>query len=203
MCAIASACRRLLLTFCLVLLPACATGCETTVRPPITSRDPLPFYVADYGRHSSVIIPCGENELLEYAFGDMRWFALGDTRPSVALAAMFGRSQATLGRRSITASGATLAELRKALGANRLLQLCADRARIESLCRRLEARFTDQGRSVIHSKYSLLDHVPDDERYHLFHNCNHVTAGWLRACRASDGAPWRRGQPCAESVPAW
>jgi hypothetical protein len=90
---------------CLWLLVA--AGCTNTIFPPRAAGPTTSIYVADYGRHSSLLLPTSlpDKTLVEYAFGDYEWFARGDTRWWVAVVAMLHSPQATLGRRFVVGEG--------------------------------------------------------------------------------------------------
>ncbi|HEY7090521.1 MAG TPA: hypothetical protein VH518_20655 [Tepidisphaeraceae bacterium] len=166
--------------FLLLGLIFCITsGCTTTVTPPPHVGDPVTVYLADYGRHSSLLLPTSPNHYMEYAFGDWNFFALGHTQWWVGAEAMVHSPKSTLGRREVVVK-ADDERLRRWLGCKRLMRFQADRLRVDVLNMNLERTFDVSPIESVHSKYSDLDHVPDDEQYWGFHNCNHVTAEWLR-----------------------
>src|ERR1700722_10035619 len=77
-------------------------GCGT-VHPPTNPTDPIPVYLADYGVHSSVILPTEKGKFVEYVFGDWGfavenhdWFI-----PDVPRALFFS-TQAGFGRRFLS-----------------------------------------------------------------------------------------------------
>ena len=88
---------RWLLTLAVLLLAACTT----TVTPPPAPRFPVTVYVADYGRHASLLVPRPGGELVEFAYGEWKWFALGQKSMWRSPAALFWPTAATLGRRSL------------------------------------------------------------------------------------------------------
>jgi hypothetical protein len=164
----------------LLLLLWVVAGCSATVVPPVAPVDPVPVALVDYGRHASLLLPTTTgNASVEYAFGDWNWFAAGRNTPSDALAALFASGQATLGRNTF-AIPPDSPDLRKTLQAHRVMTFACPEDRVavlrEELGRRFEARADEQ---VFNSKMNLYL-VPDDEEYRLWHNCNHVTARWLR-----------------------
>jgi hypothetical protein len=174
----------------LLLVLIGSAGCSATIVPPAKVSDPVDVFVADYGRHSSLLLPTPVGQVItytEYAFGDWRWFAEGDTRPTVAVAAMFHSPQATLGRRQVTRPnpGSEDDETRfaRAVECDKLIRFQCDRARVEKFASELDARYVREAQPpnvVIYSDYSELNHVKDPECYSALHNCNHVTAKWLR-----------------------
>src|SRR5689334_13559900 len=64
-------------TLLFLIGPALAGGgCGGTITPPRAVRDPVPVYVADYGRHATLLLPVEDGGLEEFAFGDWRWLAM-------------------------------------------------------------------------------------------------------------------------------
>jgi hypothetical protein len=167
-----------------MLLSLFQAGCATKVIPPAPPQEAVTVYLTDYGRHSSVIIPCidGSGDYDEWSFGDWDFFAKGHTGWWVALRAMLHSPQATLGRRHIkNVAMASQESLMKALGdCRRLMKFDASRTRAEALELQLDTQFRNAGMTPIYSAYSTLYHIPDPQPYWVMHNCNHVTAHWLR-----------------------
>ena len=181
--------RIALSVFTAVILLVAGAGCSATIVPPSNPADPVDVFVTDYGRHSSVILPTPVDQrttYIEYAFGDYRWFALGDTK-WYAIGSMISSGQSTLGRRQCKRPSMDSAEsdieFAHALDCDKLIRLRCDRQRAAKLADDLDARFLREAQNkggTVHSDYSGLDHVKDSEGYCALHNCNHVTANWLR-----------------------
>jgi hypothetical protein len=153
-------------------------GCATTVTPPAGVRDPVKVYLADYGRHSSLILPRPDEVLVEFEFGEWRWFALDQTGFWDAWRALCWPSAGTLGRRELTAE--TAAALRAGALGQELFELAVERERADALLRQLDLRWTrNAATAVYHARYDL-HFVRDNQSYHLLHNCNPAVAGWLR-----------------------
>jgi hypothetical protein len=171
-----------------------AGGCTNTIFPPRAGGPTTSIYVADYGRHSSLLLPTDRSDraIVEYAFGDYEWFARGDTRWWVAVVAMLHSPQATLGRRYVAPPGPGNVgdediEFAKLLGANTLLRFDCPADRVEELGGRLDRRFKAEAGNdaTVFSAYSDLWHVRDPAPYCAAHNCNHVSVAWLESlgCR--------------------
>src|SRR5437016_69566 len=77
----------------LVLL---SSGCASVYPQPKPTR-PTAVYIADYGIHSSLIIPNGDGRYVEYAFGDWYYAALNHCWPNDALGALLVSAKSTLG----------------------------------------------------------------------------------------------------------
>jgi hypothetical protein len=161
-----------------VVMTLLVGGCATTVIPPAHPIDPMTVYLTDYGRHSSLLLPT-KNGYDEYAFGDWNWFVLGRTQWWVALHAMVLSPQATLGRRHID-SGSDEQIFAQLGDCKRLMQFQASQLRVETLLLDLDARFGRDPQPPIFSDYCKLYCVRDSEVYWGLHNCNNVTAGWLK-----------------------
>ncbi len=175
---------------CLISI-LCAVGCSATIIPPAAPLNPVPVAVADYGRHASLIVPDASGKgSVEYAFGDWNWFAAGKNTPCDAAGALLASGQATLGRNTfpVTPDSPRLA---KTLKADRIIEIECSADRVEALRRQLDERFNAGSEHQVYSSTMNLYFVPDDERYRLWNNCNHVTAGWLRelGCEIK-GAPY-------------
>jgi hypothetical protein len=154
-------------------------GCATTVIPPKNPADPVPVYLTDYGRHSSVLLPVAGGGFDEYAFGDWDFFALGHTKWWIAIRALIHSPQATLARRHIE-PGSDEA-IQKQLGdCKRLMRFDAAKMNVKNLAADLDERFNEESPAIF-SDYCKMYCVRDDECYWIFHNCNNVTAGWLKS----------------------
>jgi hypothetical protein len=188
----------------LVLVVALYTlgGCSAVIVPPATPRaDALPVRVADYGYHSTLIIPRAEGGLIEYAFGDWSYFGQNQKSFLNGLHALLISDQATLGRRVLDVEP-DRAGLEAVVGAKGVLRFDAPRAKVVELERALEERYTTRIDSMIYSVPHQLYFVKDDERYGVANNCNHLTARWLEqlGCRVEGivlGSKFRLREPTA------
>lgn len=162
-------------------------GCATTVVPPRAVEDPVKVFLADYGRHSSLVLPRSEHALVEYAFGEWRWFALNDTGFFSACRALGWASEGTLGRRTIPIEPET--DLRLLFPHVTLFELAVEREAVVLLLGRLDARWQRQEELAVFNDNYGFHFVPDDQRYHLFRNCNPIVAAWLRELGCQVRAP--------------
>ncbi len=168
------------------------TGCSGTIHPPTSPANPVTTYVANYGKHSAVILPDpSTGGYVEWAFGDWNYFALGHTGLKDALSALFTSPQSTLGRRVVPPQPDDDA-LKQALEANGLLRITVSSDRSAALMKKLDERYQKNINSLIHSTYSHMDNVKDSEHYWGLHNCNHLTAQWLRelGCKVDGLTIW-------------
>ena len=170
----------------LLLLVASLSGCVTHVVPPAPPAEPAVVYLADYGTHSSLILPNDDRTLTEWAWGDWQYFALARTGLTGGLRAIFFSDSSTLGRRSL--SGRRDADaIRTELQARRVVAMQVERASLRSLKPPLTQRYAANIAREIWNEDYQQPFVPEDLRYHAFNNCNHETARWLRALGAEVG----------------
>src|SRR5260370_41910236 len=98
---------------------ALISGCSARIIPPAHVVDPVPVFVADYGRHSSILLPDEDGKLLEFAWGDYEWFAVNHNDAGDALAALFWSRGSTMGIRWL-ATAPQPRDLREVVGCDRL-----------------------------------------------------------------------------------
>lgn len=164
-------------------------GCSWNVAPPPPPQRPMDVYLADYGRHTSIILPTGDGDLVEYAFGDWRHFALAQKQWYVGLQALFCSRGASLERRAVKSPGADDL-LRQRLRAVQLVRFQAEPEKVAALAARLQTRYDRHADTAIFSERDDAYYARDDVHYSLWHNCNAETAQWLRelGCKV-DGWP--------------
>ncbi|HEX3357636.1 MAG TPA: DUF2459 domain-containing protein [Tepidisphaeraceae bacterium] len=176
-----------------MIVPLLLTGCFSgTIHPPASPTNPVTVYIPDYGKHSAVVLPDpATGGYIEWAFGDWNYFALGHTGLKDALSALFVSPQSTLGRRVIPPQSDDDA-MKQTLEANGLLRITISADRSASLMKELNDRYQKNIDSMIHSTYSHMDNVKDAEHYWGLHNCNHLTAQWLRelGCKVDGLCIW-------------
>jgi hypothetical protein len=153
-------------------------GCATTVIPPQAVTDPVTVYLADYGRHSSLVLPGDENSMIEYAFGEWRWYALNDTGLLAACRALCWGSTGTLGRRFV--SIADPAGFEHSFAGVTLFAIRVEHEAASALVGRLNDRWLEYKTEAVYNADYDFHFVPVTQRYHVFRNCNPVVAGWLR-----------------------
>jgi hypothetical protein len=176
----------------LVLLALLVSGCSGTIVPPESPKDPVPVAVADYGRHSSVVLPDSEGKgSVEYAFGDWDWFAAGHTGLGEALRSLFASDVSTLGRRFYVVPPDS-DRLARTLSARRVVQFQAPLSHVAELRTRLDQQYESRAHQEVYNGPMGLWFVPHGGRYNMFRNCNHVTAKWLRelGCDTRGWAFW-------------
>jgi hypothetical protein len=165
----------------IALLALLACGCATTILPPHAPADPVSVYVTDYGRHSSVLLPDPRGHLTEFAYGDWEWFALRHTDSGSAVRAILFSKNSTIGRRQLGVDDRDdVDHIIRATKAAHVAKIEVARDRAEALLTRLDTFYDRHLDTVTYSPFSQLWFVRYRGHYGLFHNCNHVTADWLR-----------------------
>jgi hypothetical protein len=167
-------------TLLLVVAALFAGGCSAVIVPPPTPRgDAAPVLVADYGYHSTLILPRAEGGgLIEYAYGDWTYFGRNQKTLGTALHALLMSDQATLGRRVLYLA-ADDPGLAAATGAQSVIRFEAPREKVAALERALDERYSSRLDSITFSPVHHLYFVKDAERYGVTNNCNHFTARGL------------------------
>jgi hypothetical protein len=176
------------LTLCCLCLLACGLlgGCATVYPPQQTLKEPVTVYVADYGVHSSLLLPTGEGQFVEYAFGDWGYAAQNHCLPQDAVGALVLSFQSALGRRyHDLRPGET--EPRPKERPWSLSRVNCERADVDALLQRLNARYEAalQNQKPVRNPDNGIDFVKDSEHYSMLNNCNHLTARSLEqlGCR--------------------
>ena len=154
-------------------------GCGGRITPPNRPFHPMPVFVADYGRHSSLLLPGKEGGLIEFAWGDYDWFASSKTGFVSATRALFASRGSTFGMRWL-AVDSRFDDLCRITGSDRLLCFDAPEGDVIALRAKLIDRFDRRRDTALFNPVNGSTFVRDDGHYSAFHNCNHVTAEWLR-----------------------
>src|SRR5258706_1857420 len=165
----------------LLLFCCFAGGCAPVIVPPAiaTNSDAVPVLIADYGYHSTLILPRPDGGgMVEYAYGDWTYFGQNQKSVGTALHALMASDQPTLGRRLLDGEP-NQPGLKEAIGRAWILAFSASRERVEELERALDQRFSARLDSILYSPVHQLYFVKDGEPYGMAHNCNHFTAQWL------------------------
>jgi len=145
----------------------------------VTPKNGVPVFIADYGRHSSLLLPDEKGGLVEFAWGDHAWFAENHTGTGDALAALVWSGGSTLGSRHLPKL-LPHDELMRSLSAKRLLSFVAEADKAAIVREKLDDRFNRGRATMIYNGVHRLYFVRDSEHYWFAHNCNHLTAEWLR-----------------------
>ena len=150
----------------------------TFIISPIAPVAPVTVYVVDYGYHSRLVLPDEEGKLMQYAYGDWRYYALNRQSLGNGVAALLYPTQGTLGRRQFD----NLAEFQGQLNSDRhtLLSFEVAEAKAARLLYLLDRRFRQNLSMQVKNTYNHFTFVPDEGDYTMFHNSNHEVVTWLK-----------------------
>ena len=153
-------------------------GSPTLIIPPTVPAAPVTVYVVDYGYHSRLVLPDGKVKLMQYAYGDWRYFALDRQNLGNGIVALLYPTQGTIGRRQFN----NLAEFQGQLERDRntLLGFEVAEAKVARLLKLLDRRFRQNLPMRVKNPRNHLTFVPDDRDYIMFHNSNHELVTWLK-----------------------
>jgi hypothetical protein len=163
-------------------------GSTSSVRPPEAPVDPVAVHLLATGRHSGLLLPCGDGRTVEYGYGEWGFYALDETAWWRAVFISLVPSQGTLGRRYVDD-----AELgtRGVYRGGTLATILVPRRAVVALVARLDAEFAAGG-IPRYSALSDMSFVKHPHRFHLLHDCHDEVASWLRELGCSVGwAPIR------------
>ncbi len=172
-------------TTALILLSFLIGGCAQTIYPQARPVDPVPVYVADYGIHSSLMLPVAENKFVEYAFGDWGYATENHCGANDALGALLLSFQSTFGRRFITQESGETHPMPVIDGPGKVQKFYASRAQVQELVGRLNERFENGQSKPVRNPTNDTNYVKDTEHYSVANNCNHLTVRSLKqlGCR--------------------
>lgn len=168
--------RPVLLLATLLTLGGCGT---TAIVPPSRPLDPVPVFVLDHGRHTSLVLTAADGSLHRFAYGDWRYYAERDTGLWSALAALLWPTPGALGHRLLPGpptAEAVARQVRVAIRALHVLQV--ERQRAQALHARLQGIIAAAPRRLEVPEVDLA-FVPHPRDYSLAHNSNQAVADWL------------------------
>jgi hypothetical protein len=158
-----------------------ASGCTTAVyQPQQALAHPTTVYIADYGIHSSLLMPTGNGRYVEYAFGDWNFAALNHCWPNDALGALLVSFQSALGRRFVDVHpGQTVPHPCHPMP-HRIQAVQASEAEVAMVVKELDERYHRDDKVVMFNPDNNMTYVKDSEHYSVANNCNNLTARCLR-----------------------
>jgi hypothetical protein len=164
----------------IALLLLAATGCTQAIYPQARPADPVKVFVADYGVHSSMMLPTADGRYAEYSFGDWRYAAMNRMGPHDAIAALTISFQSAVGRRYVTIQPGQSVPVPREWKPKRWTSFYAGRAEVNGLLAKLDARFEREAATRVYNRLNDTEYVKDRERYSFANNCNHLTVRSLR-----------------------
>ena len=168
-------------------------GCAATIVPPENPSAPTTVFLLDYGRHSSLLLPeAAGGSMIEYFYGEWNWFALGKNRWHRAVPALLWPTRGTLGRRRVDVQpdADTISRL---MAEGEALEIAVNSNDVIDLLTHLDSRYSEQIETLHFQTDPCLSFVHHDRAFHLFHNCNHAVADWLRELGCDVRGQWVAG----------
>ncbi|MEA5516221.1 DUF2459 domain-containing protein [Nodularia sp. UHCC 0506] len=145
--------------------------------PPVDPVEPVTVYVLDLGLHSRLVLPDGDNGLIQYAYGDWHYFALNQQDLASGIAALLIPTQGTFGRRKYQ----NIAQLQQTITNDvSVLNFAVARTKATQLQKSLDQRFQQNIATQIFNPLNQMNFVQDDLDYTLYHNSNHELVIWLQ-----------------------
>jgi hypothetical protein len=148
-----------------------------TIIPPSDPVEPVTVYVVDLGLHSRLVLPDRDQGLIQYAYGDWRYFALNQQGLGSGVRALLIPTQGTLGRRRY----ANISGLQQSVSSDTtILSFAVARNKVTALNQFLDQRFENNIYTAIFNPQNQMIFVQDDLDYTLCHNSNHELVVWLK-----------------------
>lgn len=169
--------RYIFLTFAILTLSGCTS---VQVIPPTELDAPVPVFLLDHGRHTSLIVPAQEGIMMRYAYGDRRYYAYASANLSTGFSALFRNTPAVLGRKVLTGP-AEVGYIRSVVQVHieRILVVHVERQKVNLLLQTLETLFAQH--EVIAYRWDIdLEFSAHPVPYSLTHNSNRAIADWLK-----------------------
>lgn len=163
----------------ILVLAGLLLACTNTIRVPPEPADSRNVYLVDLGRHSRLAFERPNGALLEYGYGEWRWYAKMEDQWWRAPAVLFWPTEGTLGRREWRKPNGSAHLLREYRGLT-VLVLSADAKKIDRLLARLNREFGRRSDHLVRNRAYRLNFVPYHRRYSLLNNSNHVVKEWLQ-----------------------
>jgi hypothetical protein len=165
-----------MLGLAILLLPL---ACTTVVVPPPKPDNSVAVYLVDFGWTCALVLPA-DSHMIEYAYGDWNYYALGNRDLWSGIRAVAWPTQATLVRRAMKGPpDAESIQRQMTVKIEKIHRIEVDLTRAERLEAKLDATYRTGFDESVESRSSGLTFVPHPQAYHYFHNSNHVVAQWL------------------------
>lgn len=135
-----------------------------------------------HGWSSSLVLRRAGGEALRWAYGDWRYYALGQDGVLEALAAVLAPTRAALGRQVLDFAPESTEELiaRLGIGIDDVFVIVVERAAVGELLEQLERLFAANRQTRHSNPEVMLEFVRHPEPYTLVNNSNRKIAEWLR-----------------------
>jgi hypothetical protein len=160
-----------------MLLSGGGVGCSAPhIRPPANPPNPTVIYLCDYGVHSSLLLPVGNGRFIEYVYGDWAFAVENKGDPLHTLAALFLSFDPAFGRRILEPQPGRAFPW-PPNEPHFVRPMIVDAAKVDFVVKDLDARYRQH---IATAKLNdapnyFFTFVKDDQRYSIFHSCNHLT----------------------------
>lgn len=153
----------------------------TVLFPPGNPSDPRSVFLIDHGTHSSIAIETSSNEMLRYAYGDLRYYANRDTSLSSGVAALLWPTPSTLGRGKLDGPITSESLLRQLnVVVEVIYEFEVEGARAEQMILELDEIHARTPAEHIEVPAYGLVFSPHPVDYFWGNNSSSVIAGWLK-----------------------
>jgi hypothetical protein len=170
------------LSLCMAILLLSAQGC-VTVHAPEHPIDAVSVYLADYGYHSSLMLPTPDNGYVEYCWGDWSFSVENHDNPYIdGPRALFLSFQSGFGRRYLKVNPITGEPMvpYSSSPLKNLTRFYASRADVEAVEQELNTRYqADEGPPETNPDTGNV-YVKDSVHYSFWDNCNDLSADVMR-----------------------
>lgn len=166
-----------MLGLCL-LLPV---GCAWKIHPPAELEEPADVYVSRYGWHTRLALPMGdgsETGLIEYGFGDWKYYALEQRGVVSGIRALFFSDASALARRELSPEKARVFFLNSEANDD-VARIAVERSLVIALREQLETRWASLDSEFTSRSDEDIVMAKVDDRYSLWRNSNTRLGDWL------------------------
>ncbi len=162
-------------------LLALPLACTTRIIPPAGLRESVTVIVVDHGDTPSLVLPAEDSAMIRYAYGEWKWYALGDTGYRRVIPTLLCPTQGTLGRQEM---GGAISEAavrdKMQVGFESLHSVQVEQEQVRRLRWRLDTLYEQNIGTHVFNPRSDLHFVHHPRRYTYFYNSNHMLAAWLQ-----------------------
>jgi len=186
-------CAAAFLAGLLLAAPLLLNACVATIHPPENPRLPCEVFLLENARHVGIVLPDGSGGLVEFGFGEFKWYARMEDAWYRVFPALLWPTRGCLGRRQVRPAGSG------PFPGGRLTPMTVGEAEARILYESLERRFEEGLDTLVYNGAYGLEFVEDPESFWLFRNCHDATAEWFErlGCRIS-WVPVRLGTSVAK-----
>lgn len=154
-------------------------GCATTVTPPSSPDDPVTIYVAQAGKHSSILVERESGQVTEFGFSSWNWSVEKRDTWLEAIPTLLLPGQGTL---CVNERPGPLdeARIRSQTEVDRLAPILVSRTALDRLVARLDAVYEANLSTGVLDPATGCVYVRGEDAYWVWHTCNGEVASWLR-----------------------